>query len=419
MGYLAKKLKTYGVVKCVAYFAGTIAYLIVKPIYKVCLSLFYRVAADKYLFLSNPSFSDNSKVLYNYMVQKSQSKGKYVWLIWKGDKIPSDREATTIFIRADSYWHKGMTLRALKEIYTSQVIFYTHRMPDGVKKRKGQKIINLWHGCGYKDTERKGKRSSWFDFALVPGEIFVGTKAKFWNCPEEKILPIGYPRFDLLKGESKKAQEYAKNILGEASKLIIWLPTFRRTAYGIFPEEQIRRQFDLPLLTSLEEMKQLNSYCKEKEMVICLKRHPFQLKYSCEEMHFSHIHFIDNRDLEKNDVDLYSLLPYTDGLITDYSSVAVDYLLLDRPMAFILDDLTDYKNTRGFVFQDPTAYMPGKHVQNLEDLYAYLEEIWLGADTFWEKRHQLLQVMHNPCENYCERILETLKKIQNNRKESD
>lgn len=63
--------------------------------------------------------------------------------------------------------------------------------------------------------------------------------------------------------------------------------------------------------------------------------------------------------LEKKQIKLYELIGISDGLLSDYSSVAVDYLLLDRPLGYVLADYNIYKEKRGFVFEDPLEYMPG------------------------------------------------------------
>ena len=52
---------------------------------------------------------------------------------------------------------------------------------------------------------------------------------------------------------------------------------------------------------------------------------------------------MDDTDLEQADVQLYETLSFVDALITDYSSVAIDYLLMDRPIAFTLDDYEKYR----------------------------------------------------------------------------
>ena len=48
----------------------------------------------------------------------------------------------------------------------------------------------------------------------------------------------------------------------------------------------------------------------------------------------------------KKQIKLYELIGISDGLLSDYSSVAVDYLLLDRPLGYVLADYNIYKEKR-------------------------------------------------------------------------
>ena len=47
-------------------------------------------------------------------------------------------------------------------------------------------------------------------------------------------------------------------------------------------------------------------------------------------------------------MEFYETLNAADLLITDYSSVYFDYLLLDRPLIFVPVDLEEYIETRGY-----------------------------------------------------------------------
>lgn len=114
--------------------------------------------------------------------------------------------------------------------------------------------------------------------------------------------------------------------------------------------------------------------------------------------------------LQKSGIQLYELVGLMDGLISDYSSIAVDYMLLDRPLGYVLTDLESYRNTRGFVFENPEAYMPGEKIYNLEDLKDYFSYIAVGEDPFKEERRRLLPAMHTMPKKsgYCEALAEYL-----------
>jgi CDP-glycerol glycerophosphotransferase (TagB/SpsB family) len=397
------------------HFIGRAWYKLIRPFYIWYIRKFYKVEKNKILFASKPSFADNAKIFYDYLCDtKADENLKFVWIANKEDRIPESvqRENTTVVRYVHSYY--GATFEAMKQILTSEYVCFTHASPfRSIPKREGQYCINLWHGCGYKDMQKKSKKFIEihpFDKALVPGKVFVKTKKYFWGCDEERILPIGYPRYDLLIRDNDAAHSFAKK-MREDNKLIVWMPTFRNTGRAHFPEEQIQKQFDLSLLSSVEQVDELNEYCKKHKIMICIKRHPYQVEYSCEGKNYSNIVFVSNAEFTDANIELYSFLHYTDALISDYSSVAIDYLLLDKPVAFALDDFVQYKDTRGFVFEEPLNYMPGHHLYSYEDLLAFVSDIADGKDPYKESRDALMPETHNPCSNYCERVWNTLKKL--------
>lgn len=398
---------------------NTIGYIIINPMYLIIMFMFtfflekVNVDTKMILFISEPDFSDNAKELYEYYRNEKKYKNyKFVWLT--KNNLKKINTTNTIFIKSKSKLHTSKTLKAQYYTAKSKIIFFTHSSPfEDIRKKENQIIINLWHGCGYKNT-KKEKQSYIekypFDYALVPGKIFIHTKKIFWGCKKNQILPIGYPRFDLLKKENNKTYNFS-NSIKKNNKLILWMPTFRNTGNGYYPEEKIEKKFDLPLLNSEEELLELNNLCKENKIVLCIKRHPMQIKYNCEKNNYTNIVFIDNNTLVNNEIDLYSLLKYTDSLITDYSSVAIDYLLLDKPIAFTLDDFEEYSKTRGFVFKNPKKYMPGHHIYNFEDMKKYIEDIGNDKDLCKEDRQAIMNEVHNPCDNYCERIVDKIEEI--------
>ena len=91
---------------------------------------------------------------------------------------------------------------------------------------------------------------------------------------------------------------------------------------------------------------------------------------------------------------LYEMVGVCDALISDYSSIAVDFMLLDRPLGYVLTDLECYRETRGFVFENPEEYMPGAKLYDLSDLENFVCDISEGKDPFKEERRKLLPAMH-------------------------
>ena len=374
--------------------------------------IFSKVHEDTIYFESNPDFSDNARALFDYLIQNGLNK-KYK-IIWAANETSKVLEK----IPNVSFVSKSNKRQVVKALYSSKYIFYTHGLSGWIREKSGQTVVNLWHGCGYKASRNKDKK--WFsinalinsgkmvfDYVLVPGEVFIQTKSEFFRCPKEKILPIGYPRYDLFHAGCTKWPQLCDDWkIKKESKIIIWMPTYRQTGDSSYKEGEMKNQYWLPLLHNDEELEELDRMCKEKNISLIIKKHRSQSIFAGDNHKFQSICFIDDSDLEKYNVQLYSILPYTDALITDYSSIAVDYMLLDRPIGFTLDDYEEYKALRGFVFENALEYMPGHHIFNMRILESFLDDVCEGKDMYQKKRRGLLPQMQNPTKNYCQRIVE-------------
>lgn len=408
------KIKRKGISKTILFIIISPVYLCVSCIFKLFLK-FIKIDDKMIIFSSLPDFSDNAKVLYDYYKKCDKYEDyKFVWFMSKNADISQYDEFNTIFIKSESHYHRGKTLKAIYYASKAKIIYFTHSSPVSSSRIKSNQIvINLWHGCGYKSVQKQSKtyiQENPFNYALVPGDVFIDTKKRFWGCRKAQILPIGYPRYDLLFEENNLTHLYTRKIK-KNNKLIVWMPTFRKTGASYYPEETVDMNYDIPLLNSEEELLSLNELCKKRKVTILMKRHPMQVRYKSEHMNLTNIIFVNNNDLVKNNIDLYSLLKYTDGLITDYSSVAIDYILLDKPIAFTLDDFESYSNTRGFVFQNPKEYMPGHHLYTCSDLIQFIMDVSLNKDIYNTDRNNIVYKIHNKCDNYCKRIVDYVEKL--------
>lgn len=88
---------------------------------------------------------------------------------------------------------------------------------------------------------------------------------------------------------------------------------------------------------------------------------------------YSNIIVLDGNKVKELDVDNYRLMKDADALISDYSSVTFDYLHLNRPIAYTLDDKDDYKN--GFIVENPETLMAGPQLFTIDDFYAFISDV--------------------------------------------
>ena len=380
------------------------------------IQILTKVDQQKAAFLITGVFQDNCIIQMNYLLFNTNMKCVLL----------TDRKT---FYKYASLYHDNSSVKvickelnriqAYVQMLTSKYVFYMHMRPYvHIKRRSSQLLVNLWHGTGYKASELKyaaDDKSREFDIMLVPGPAFIKTKAAFFNCKEEQIIPIGYPRYDILLQRNEKAITWKEKIMEEShsERIILWMPTFRVSEDGTvgIRESKERWEYDLPILKNKEDLSELNSIAKANKILLIIKRHPYQKAYMDESLILSNIMFIDNTDLEEWNIALYSFLSCSDALISDYSSVAVDYLLLDRPVAYTLGDYDQYKQSRGFVFENSKDYMPGYHLYGMDDLKRFIQDIAKGKDCHKPERIKMIHQMQNPCDNYCKRIWETVQKM--------
>ena len=71
---------------------------------------------------------------------------------------------------------------------------------------------------------------------------------------------------------------------------------------------------------------------------------------------------------------LYPFLGSCDYLLTDYSSVFIDFDITGKPMGFVMDDIDEYRNTRGLYFDDLESVLPGPIIQDYDSLVSFIKD---------------------------------------------
>jgi CDP-glycerol glycerophosphotransferase (TagB/SpsB family) len=103
-------------------------------------------------------------------------------------------------------------------------------------------------------------------------------------------------------------------------------------------------------------------------------------------------------------VDINQLLPEMDLLITDYSSIATDYMLMDRPVIYVMPDYDDYLYSFGLL-EDMRSNLPGLESKNMPDLKNHIVRSLKDPHKMQSERKRYLKKYYdidNP--NSCEKI---------------
>lgn len=339
---------------------------------------------------SSANLSDNTEALYSYVTKNDKhSRYEKVVLLPKGNKKNSKIYCALKFMRA-------------------KYVFYSYG-DMRIAPSKKQIVVNQWHGSPLKaigkltnDKYFRREKLDNFTYLLASSKLFVQPLAKAFGCKEDKVKIVGQARNDYLY--DKDRSNYYSNLLkgGKYKKTILWMPTFRvskdRRCVDCL---SVNEETMLPIFSNFNELESLNSYLKDRDILIVIKIHYYATFKSRQ---YSNIKFVTNEDLEKSDTKLYSFVKDFDSLLTDYSSIYPDYVVLDRPIGFTLDDYDDYRKERGFSIENPIRYMAGNHIYNIKDFYDYINGICQGKDNFAKERKIANKKMNKYGYGSCERL---------------
>lgn len=376
--------------------------------------LVFRSGPRKYV--EGSDFADNARVLFDYMLESGYNK-KYqlVWMVKEPEKYEEYAKIANVkFVSYDWESSEDSELNDTYQyyMYFAKGFFFTVDHYWLRNYREGQLRVNLWHGCGFKDRKTKnGPTGQNYDYMLVISPLYAKIHAKEFGCELSQMLITGLPKQDLLFSEKPYMLEQLLGIK-KTSKKIFWLPTFRMAAEGLeqLNEYDKKTQTGLPIICTEKMMSELDQYLKQMDLFLLIKLHPVQDNSIILHKDYDNIKVMDNKDLAALDIQINILLREADALISDYSSVAVDYMLLDRPIAFTLDDVEEYRSSRGFVFDNLIDNLPGKEIYSMEDFLLFIYEVAAGIDSTSEKRRSLSELMHTYHDgNSCKRLLDVLK----------
>lgn len=320
-------------------------------------------------------FGDNPKYLFLY-VQKYHPDIRAIW-ITTDDRIYHELRQKGLEV------HKKCSIRGYYHCLTAGVYLY-NTFPQDINyfSSSGAMLVNMWHGVGLKTIEFSITRGSlaecyydrklscrfWMpwrfkrpDYLLSSSPFQSRPFAKAFRIPVTRCLDFGYPRNDVmlmpetLRVELIRKYEHPDTIpyikkLQQFQKVFIYMPTWR---------DSPRFLEDLGL-----DLQRINTLLKAKDELIILKMHINSINIPAEGL--------SNVWILPWYLDVYNIFPYTHTLITDYSSVLYDYILLaEKEVILFVYDMEQYLAEREFNY----PFLPnvaGQLVENLDDFYAAL-----------------------------------------------
>lgn len=275
----------------------------------------------------------------------------------------------------------------------------------------GATVLQLWHGIplkkiGWDDRitahpqESRGRallKTLWralFPFIREPCHTIISPShfisprfVSSFALPEERVVVTGYPRADAIlaaEPEDVPALDRARERTG-ATHVLAYIPTHRGEGRGL----------DFDLFDGLDP-DALQHRLQAANALLCVKMH-FYHEDNPPAALLELTRAIDSRVVwfkGEDRVDVNQLLPHVDTLITDYSSVFFDYMLLDRPMIFAPFDLSDYESTERQLYEDYDTATPGPKCTSWDAVLDEMDRLFAGQDPWAAIRQQKRKQYH-------------------------
>lgn len=276
------------------------------------------------------------------------------------------------------------------------------------------KVVNLWHGVGVKgmvvkpggriaNTTVPGARLSpdilkdksdslktkirksllyffrapfrelfekYFIF-LTPGPVIDKYNASLWNIPEKNRFHCGMPRC-----------RYLYNAALPDRPRVIYAPTYR---WNVSDEQKLVDDF----INSLER---INEWLEKADGTLTLRLHPhtwraYGSKISVAIAKYKRIIY----DTEK---DVYGRLGQYSVMISDYSSIAYDFLLMNRPVIFFDFDLDTYTQHDCDFWFPYEEYSPGLKAKSWEEVISCMDRYTQNPELDNDFRDRIMSVQY-------------------------
>lgn len=308
------------------------------------------------------------------------------WLV-SDDASPVGREFDDLGLCAPVV---AVSAAGLAAYWRARVVVHTHGVFGSRSGARAKQFVNVWHGMPIKRLEPAslvGRHQS--DLTIATAPVHAEHLAETWHLPLHRVVVTGLPRNDVLVDPDRVRPEAIEQV-AHGRPLVVWLPTFRRqTGVGGRVDG-----VDIAEPSQLEggDGETANEMFARLGVHAVLKAHP--LAPAPNQASYSHLDVWSDADLGRHALTLYELLASADYLVTDHSSVWVDFLLTGRPMVFAISDLSEYRTSRGFYFDDIEALLPGPLVTDLSGLEGALTELRKGGDAWEDLRAKSLDLHH-------------------------
>jgi CDP-glycerol glycerophosphotransferase len=343
-------------------------------------------------------YSDNSKYLFEYVVE-NHKEIEPVWVTTKKEIFNKLKgRGCKVVLKNTIEWF----LLSLK----AKVAIFTHSERTDIApflNPNSTILVDVQHGVPFKkivfdenitlkDKIRNIIRSIHPIFkrnhhiVITTSQTSRRILSKALKLPLSRIKITGLPRNDAFFMKKKKENRDVINIA--------YLPTHRNDSQLPY---KILHEF-------LSQRKEWESFLDKINANFYIKPHG-KINFECSSS--KRIIFLDWK------CDIYEILKNCDILITDYSSVFIDFLLSEKPIIFTPFDFEDYTKKREFYF-DYYSYTPGPKAKNWSEVKYWIAKFIENPSQYSEERKKMLHFFHmykdgRSCERVFKEIMKEIK----------
>lgn len=373
--------------------------LVRKIINKIYYYLPNWILKEIVLFESNPDFCDNTRGVYDRMIELGYNKKmKIVWFVSDKEKFSDISIENVEFVdykekKKIKYYNR----HARYIIDCNNFIF---------KKNRNQIRIHLTHGTPIKFAGDYCMQCGNVDYVIQISDFFTNITHDLFKVPKEKIVSTGFPRNDIILNKNN-SQVFFPEI--KRKKTICWFPTYRN--HKNHSNGTSKFPYGVPSVTSEQELKKLDKVLKEKNILLVIKLHPAEDTSNIKKLNLNNVKLVEDNIFDIDHSTLYHYLSNVDAFITDYSSVYYDYLLTERPIGLAISDIKEYTKITKIIFDKYEDGVIGEYIYNFDDLLKFIDNVSNNIDPMKEKRLAKVKIYHKYLDNKSsDRVIELLKK---------
>lgn len=331
-------------------------FMAVGSIFLRFLGLFVKTDERMMLFtsFSGKQYNDSPRAIYEYLRSHPEGDGfRYVWAFEHPEGFP---ELDCEKVKIDTWKYFITSLRAKYWITSVNI-------ERGLKYKKPSTVyLNTWHGASINLVGNAVEGRSDFnwnhvDYFCISGEYERHFVERDFCLRPESVLLSGLPRNDALyyaTVEKKEALRRKFNI-PDGKKVILYAPTWRESTDG-------GSSCTLKPPIDLENWEKTLG----KDYVLMVRAH----------VNTRQLLGLEYGDFVRNGSDepiVNDLLILADYLISDYSSIILDYSILGRPIVCFAYDFDEYSSSRGFYF-DLDKELPSGICRSEAEVLRYIIE---------------------------------------------